>query len=422
VSAVTRLDRVATVQARIGWKALTADEYVDEGYAFLATPNIKSGTIDFKHVNYISEFRYQESPELQLAVGDVLLAKDGSTLGIANCVRELPRPATVNGSIAVLRPFASDPRFLMYWLQGAVIQAKIQQLKDGMGVPHLFQQDIRKLPVPTLGLDTQRRIADFLDDRVGGIDRVVAARRQQTMAILEEKDELVRRWTTTGDEEPVATGINWMPFVASRWTLPRLAYMYRTGSGSTPPSDDPSYYDGEIPWVNTGDIQDGRVSVIKRSLTQKALSNFPTLVQYDPGSLVIAMYGQGATKGRVGLLDVAASVNQACCVLQADQDLTEWAFHWFRAHKQFIIQLAMGSGQPNLSQEIIRALRIPIPPTREERHQILLQIASAEDAASRARTATARQAELLAEYKQSLVTAAVTGELDVTTAGSGVPR
>ena len=110
--AYTRLDRVATVNARIGWKALTAAEYQDDGYAFLATPNIKSEVIDFDNVNYISDFRYEESPELRLRPGDVLLAKDGSTLGIANVVRNLPRPATgerLSRSAAPLRDRSAVP-------------------------------------------------------------------------------------------------------------------------------------------------------------------------------------------------------------------------------------------------------------------------------------------------------------------------
>ena len=107
----TRLDHIATVNARIGWKALTASEYVPEGYAFLSTPNIKSNEIDFEDVNYINEFRFEESPELKLQIGDVLLAKDGNTLGITNVVTELPRAATVNGSIAVIRTEPSSLGF-----------------------------------------------------------------------------------------------------------------------------------------------------------------------------------------------------------------------------------------------------------------------------------------------------------------------
>lgn len=84
---ISRLGFEAWVRARLGWKGLKAEEYVDGGFAFLSTPNIKGQTIDFEHVNYINQQRYDESPEIKLSVGDVLLAKDGSTLGTVNVVR-----------------------------------------------------------------------------------------------------------------------------------------------------------------------------------------------------------------------------------------------------------------------------------------------------------------------------------------------
>jgi type I restriction enzyme S subunit len=185
----TRLDRVATVNARIGWKALTAAEYQPDGYVFLSTPNIKSESIDFENVNYISEFRYNESPELKLQPGDVLLAKDGNTLGITNIVRELSRPATVNGSIAVLRPFDIEPRFLRYSLASGTTQDLIESIKGGMGVPHLFQWDIKRLPIDLPPLNEQRRIANFLDTETALIDKAIELR----SAIPEELDE--RRWS-----------------------------------------------------------------------------------------------------------------------------------------------------------------------------------------------------------------------------------
>lgn len=403
---MTRMDFVASVRARIGWKALTADEYQEYGYAFLSTPNIKSRDIDFTNVNYISQIRYDESPELKLQVGDVLLAKDGSTLGITNTVRSLPRPATVNGSIAVIRPHGVDSRFLSYWLQGSSIQSQIQQLKDGMGVPHLFQADIRKLPVPASDCELQRRIADFLDDRVARIDQIIAARRDQEVLVAGLWLEHLRELTESSD--------------AKGWGRPRVAQAFRTGSGSTPPSDRLHYFDGGVPWVNTGDVKDGPLRVTGRTLSPSALADFSTLVLYPPGSLVIAMYGQGATKGRAALLEVEACVNQACCVLQGDPLLLGWAFHWFRAHKPQVVELANGAGQPNLSQDIIRNVRLAFPP-HQELASLLKGIERREAAMTGTRDALRRQIGLLQEYKQSLITAAVTGELDVTTAGSGIP-
>ena len=104
-----------SVKARLGWKGLKADEYVDEGYVFLATPNIKSDKIDFKNVDRITRKRYDESPEIMLVEGDVLVTKDGSTTGTTNIVRHLPEPATVNSSIAVLRSFGSVESPYLYY-------------------------------------------------------------------------------------------------------------------------------------------------------------------------------------------------------------------------------------------------------------------------------------------------------------------
>ena len=101
---ISRLGFESWVRARLGWKGLKAEEYVDDGYAFLSTPNIKDRDIDFENVNFITQERYDESPEIKLNEGDVLLAKDGSTLGTVNVVRKLPRPTTVNSSIAVITP------------------------------------------------------------------------------------------------------------------------------------------------------------------------------------------------------------------------------------------------------------------------------------------------------------------------------
>ncbi|MER7459894.1 restriction endonuclease subunit S [Micromonospora sp. NPDC126480] len=198
---LSRVDRVATVQARIGWKALTAAEYQPDGYPLLATPNIKGREIDFENVNYISEYRYGESPELKLRLGDVLLAKDGNTLGITNVVTVLPRPSTVNGSIAVLRPFNVHPAFLRYVLASKVTQDKINALKDGMGVPHLFQRDIRKLAVPLPPPNEQVRIAEFLDQESAKLDRVTEMVRRQAILIAERKETLIAS-TVTGSIAP----------------------------------------------------------------------------------------------------------------------------------------------------------------------------------------------------------------------------
>jgi len=183
---LTRLGYHSSVKARLGWKGLKAEEYIDEGYIFLSTPNIKENDIDFTNVNYISEERYFESPEIMLKVGDVLLVKDGSTLGIVNYLIELPAPATVNSSIAVLRPkdFLHSP-FFYYLLKSKYIQNIIQCFKDGQGVPHLFQADIKKFYIWLPSLNEQLEIANHLDDNTNKLS-VLLNKVQQSIELLKE--------------------------------------------------------------------------------------------------------------------------------------------------------------------------------------------------------------------------------------------
>jgi type I restriction enzyme S subunit len=189
---VSRLGYEAWVRARLGWKGLKAEEYVDDGYVFLSTPNIKPKEIDFVSVNYIDQTRFDESPEIQLRVGDVLLAKDGSTLGTVNVVRQLPRAATVNSSIAVITPgVRADSVFMYYLFESAYMDGTIQRIKGGMGVPHLFQEDLNRFHVPLPPIPEQRAIAAFLDRETAKIDGLVNEAQSAITLLTERRSALI---------------------------------------------------------------------------------------------------------------------------------------------------------------------------------------------------------------------------------------
>jgi len=189
---VSKLGAKCSIKARIGWKGLKASEYVEEGYIFLSTPNIKNRDIDFNNINFISEERYLESPEIMLEVGDVLIAKDGSTLGITNVVRYLPDKATVNSSIAVIRPFKDcDSIYLNYFLQSSYTQNVIQRMKGGMGVPHLFQADLRNFTILCPPLSEQQLIVNFLDRETEKIDTFINKISAQIEKLKEYRTALI---------------------------------------------------------------------------------------------------------------------------------------------------------------------------------------------------------------------------------------
>ena len=189
---IVRLSRHAWIRARLGWKGLKAEEYVEDGYIFLATPNIKDKELDFDNVNYITKERYDESPEIKLSIGDVLLVKDGSTLGITNIVKYLPKDATVNSSIAVITTFKSlFPNFLMYILKSIFIISTIEKLKGGMGVPHLFQSDINVFIIPFPPLSEQHIIAKHLEQQTSKIDALINEANKAVDLLKERRSALI---------------------------------------------------------------------------------------------------------------------------------------------------------------------------------------------------------------------------------------
>lgn len=181
-----------SVKARLGWKGLKAEEYIDEGYIFLATPNIKGAHIDFENVNYITKERYDESPEIKLMVGDVLVTKDGSTTGTTNVVDALPGPSTVNSSIAVLRSYGRlESKFLYYFFVSEYIQNVIKMMQGGMGVPHLFQADLKKFSVLIPPPNEQLDIVKHLENSLPKLDLLIKKAEQQILLLKERRTALI---------------------------------------------------------------------------------------------------------------------------------------------------------------------------------------------------------------------------------------
>ncbi|WP_369030748.1 restriction endonuclease subunit S [Streptomyces adonidis] len=412
---MSRLDRVATVSARIGWKALTAAEYQVDGYAFLATPNIKNRNIDFTNVNYISEFRYRESPELQLTEGDVLLTKDGFTLGTVNIVRHVPRPATVNGSIAVLRSFGIHSGFLHYVIASSITQERIWAVKDGMDVLHLFQRDIKKLPVPLPPPEEQRRIANFLDSETARIDRLLSLQSRQ-LSLLSAHHR--SRLSETSDKLMRECGK-----IRLRHLLTRIE------QGWSPQCEDRPAEGGDWGVIKAGCVNSGEFD----TLQQKALpQGIEPRLEYalKPGDLLMSRAsGSPELIGSTGIVpDIQANLLLCDKVyrLTVDQTRATTAFiaHMLRSHtvrERIRNGISGADGMANnLPIPVVKDCVVPNAPFGKQGN-IVTDLIRDRDATARARSALERSTSLIVERRQALITAAVTGQIDVSTAsGRGI--
>ena len=269
------------------------------------------------------------------------------------------------------------------------------------------------------------RFLDYADRRIGQCIRA----EEKLIELLEEQKRTVIHQAVTGQVDvrtsrPHPTykysGVEWLGHVPAHWGVRKLHSLFRRcGSGTTPSGD--GYFGGDIPWVMSGDLNDGVIQTTTRAVTPEAVGTFTALKRYPEGSLVIAMYG--ATIGKTGRLSRSACVNQACFVLADPRP--DCQVGYFQAvvnsARSELRRQSFGGGQPNISAQLLRGFRVPVPPACEQiRLESLATGAARREAA--ALGAVQRRIALLREYRHRLIADVATGKLDVREAAASLPE
>ena len=161
-----------------------------------------------------------------------------------------------------------------------------------------------------------------------------------------------------------------MPFEAPEsWVWTTLGEVGTWQSGGTPSRSNKTYYGGNIPWLKTGDLNDGLISDIPESITEEAVANSSAKIN-PTGSVLIAMYG--ATIGKLGILTFPATTNQACCAcIEFNAIIQLYLFYFLLSQRNEFIAKGGGGAQPNISKEIIVNTFIPLPPLSEQQRIVM---------------------------------------------------
>ena len=161
-----------------------------------------------------------------------------------------------------------------------------------------------------------------------------------------------------------------VPFeVPDNWVWMTLGEVGTWQSGGTPSRSNKTYYGGNIPWLKTGDLNDGLISDIPESITEEAVANSSAKIN-PTGSVLIAMYG--ATIGKLGILTFPATTNQACCAcIEFNAIIQLYLFYFLLSQRNEFIAKGGGGAQPNISKEIIVNTFIPLPPLSEQQHIVM---------------------------------------------------
>lgn len=200
----------------------------------------------------------------------------------------------------------------------------------------------------------------------------------------------------------------WPYKLPENWCWTRMQEIAQWGSGGTPSRKVSEYYNGDISWVKTGELNDDYIFETEEHITQEAISHSSAKI-YPTDTVVIAMYG--ATIGKVGILGIPAATNQACaCAIVRPSTDYKYLFYYAQSQKDDFIKKGKGGAQPNISQEIIKFHQFPLPPLAEQRRivdRIEILFAKIDEAKEKAQAVV----DSFETRKAAILHKAFTGEL-----------
>lgn len=359
------------------------------------------------------EISNSEGLASSFVVGDVLFGKLRPYLAKVHLAQQ---DGLISSEALVVRSKDElHAEFLKYYMLSRDFINIVDSSTYGSKMPRASWDFIGNLPVLLPDVEEQKVIARFLDFKTAQIDALISKKKVLLEKLAEKRTALISHAVTKGLDPSVPmkdSRVDWIGEIPKHWDVWKVTHGFRRiGSGTTPKSDNPTFYDGTIPWVTTSELRESIIFDTVQKVTEEAVASHSALKIYPAGSLAIAMYG--ATIGRLGMLGINATFNQACCVFSDPEVFdSRFVYYWLWMRRPILISLSNGGGQPNLSQDDLKKIWIPIPDLDEQKEIVRYLDKKTFEVDEHAMKVEEAVTKLL-EYRSSLITNAVTGKIDV---------
>ena len=360
---------------------------------------------------YITEEGYSGSSARWVPKGGLVmaLAGQGKTKGM---VAQLDIDATCNQSMAAIIPAEGEPRYLLYWLTTNYKNIRgmaSDDTRDGLNLTMLGQ-----IPVPIPPIPEQKTIAEYLDAETTRIDTLVQEKEDLIDLLIEWRQSVIAQAVTKGLDKDVqmrATKIAWLRDIPVAWNEARLGHISKIYAGGTPSKDNPGYWGGDIPWLNSGCINQWLIQEPAEYITEEGYSG--SSARWVPkGGLVMALAGQGKTKGMVAQLDIDATCNQSMAAIIPAEGEPRYLLYWLTTNYKNIRGMASDDTRDGLNLTMLGQIPVPIPPIPEQK--TIAEYLDAETTRIDALIAhTTEDINLLKELRAATIADAVLGRIDV---------
>ena len=360
-------------------------EYYGGNIPFFKPTDLEQG-IDTKFSNdKLSQLGFESSRKLP--ANTVLVTCIGATIGKTGLISV---EGSCNQQINAIVPTKSIiPYFLYYACVSEYMQNEIKSNASATTLPILNKGNFSKIAFPLPPLEEQKRIVSEIERWMLFVNVVESGKSDLQKIIIQAKSKILdlaihgKLVPQDPNDEPASELLKRINPKAEitcdnpqygklpkGWCETLLGNIGNWQSGATPSRLRKDYYNGDIPWLKTGDLNDSVIKSIPETITRKALEE--TSVKLNPtGSVLIAMYG--ATIGKIGILALPATTNQACCACVDYMCDKMFLFYFLLANRKRFVAMGGGGAQPNISKEKITNTHIPLPPLSEQ-HRIVAKI------------------------------------------------
>lgn len=299
----------------------------------------------------------------------VLVGEDGAPFFdyIKNKAYIIEGKAWVNNHAHILKSYYGEVsnKYLMHYLNIFNYNGYV----NGTTRLKLTQSSMKLMPIPLPPLAEQQRIIQRIESLFEKLDCAKAIV-QNALDSFENRKAVILHKAFTGELTAKWREENKVDF--DTWEEKKLKEICTISSGGTPSRKKPEYYTGNIPWIKTGEIRWNYIYDAEEKITQEAIDNSSAKL-VEKGAVLVAMYGQGLTRGRAAILDTVAATNQAVCILKVNENsFNKFIYYYFMYNYWKFREEAVGGNQPNLSGKIISDFTIKLPLLEEQREIVTI--------------------------------------------------
>lgn len=379
--------------------AFKSSNYVQSGLRVIRITNVKKGYVIDEEPQFYPLETQEELKKYILKKGDLLISLTGN-VGRVGILREDLLPAALNQRVGCLRvkdKSLVSLQYLFHLLNTNSFEKDCINSSKGIAQKNMSTEWLKEYEINLPPLPTQQAIVARIEALFAELDKAAEHLRTAQQQLKTYRQAVLNHWLNNDE---------------GKWETVKLGEVADVNTGSTPKRGNKEYWEnGTIPWITSGETNNQYITKATEFITTKAVAETNCKI-IAKGSLVIAMYGEGKTRGKCAELSIDATTNQALASITfTDSRMYKNFAKWFfEKNYEDMRMLSSGGVQPNLNLGIIKNMILPLPPLTDQ-HRIVQEIESRLSQAEAAEASIAEALQKTEALRQSILKKAFSGEL-----------